>query len=113
MTDYQKNRLEVYNRKIDDIKMHSSFFKKNLIKVIVVGIGIALVAPFYSGGSNDLSRSNSQSIMGRLGSNYFEAVLWILAVYVSFCIIGHVVFNLQDKYRIRKFQKLKKELLKD
>ncbi|GAA4270914.1 hypothetical protein U6A24_03360 [Aquimarina gracilis] len=112
MTDYQKNRLEVYTRKIEDIQNHSGFFKKNLLKVIIFGILFSLYVPTYTGG-HKLRFGRSQSIMDRLGGDYFTAVIWSLCVYASFCIIGHIVFAIQDKYRIKRFQRLIKAIEDD
>ncbi len=109
MTDYQRNRLEVYSRKIEDIENHSGFFKKNLVKVIIFGVLFSLYAPTYVGEHN-LRFGNSSPVMDRIGGSYLTAVIWALCVYTSFCLLGHFVFALQDKYRIKRFQKLKKAI---
>lgn len=111
MTDYQKNRLEVYSRRLEEIKKNNGFFKKNLVKVIIFGIIFSLIAPSYNGDSTSKIRlAESESILDKMGGNYLSSVLLTLAIYTLFCIIGHIGFGIQDKMRIKKFRKLIKNI---
>lgn len=107
MTDYQRNRIEVYNRKIEDIQMQRGFFKRNFVKVILFGLGFCFLGPFYSGFDGILG--NRHTIIQEAGS-YWKTVIMCAAVFYGFCIIGHLLFGIQDKYRIQEYRKLIKEM---
>lgn len=102
MTPYQKNRLSVYKGRIENIKKQAAYLKTRVYLYAAVGIGLSFVIPFYGHGG--------KSIMERLGGSYQKAFIFSIAVVFGVILIGGVVFHFQDKYRIKKFQKMIKAI---
>lgn len=103
MTDYQANRLEVTERRIEVAKQEAGIIKRNFIKIILFGTVFCLLCPFYGG--------DSETIIDMLGGSYWYAVLFVTAVYVSLMVIGHVGFTIQDKTKIKRLLRERERLL--
>ena len=107
MTEYQKNRLQVYTAKIEKIEKNSGFIKKNFIKVLLFGIGFSLLLPFYSGPNNKYSNSKRDTLLEISELDYLPFVIITFLVYAFLCFLGHIIFSYQDKRELKKLRKLK------
>lgn len=103
MTAYQENRIIVYKAKIEMLKKDANYFKKNMLLFVLFGIGFSFIAPFY--GQDTTYVGNSETVIEKLDGGYLQAVLFCAAVYFTLLIIGTLVFPLQDKLRVKKYQK--------
>ena len=99
---YKEKALLATENKIDRIKEDAGFFKRNQNKLIIVGAVIALIAPLYNRGSRSLQKE--------LGMSYENSVLFIAAAYASICFLSYVLWSIQDRLKLKRLMKRKKEL---
>ncbi|MFD0965110.1 hypothetical protein [Pseudofulvibacter geojedonensis] len=104
MTELQERKIYVLNLKIDRIKESTGFLKRNFVKALLFGVAFSFLCPMYSGSSHYGTHQNRKSIMERAGTDYLTLVLYFFLGYVFVCLLGHVVFHYQDKFRIRKME---------
>jgi flagellar biosynthesis protein FlhB len=96
-----QKRLKVINLKIKKLHKNSNFFKRNLLKVILFGIGFCLIGPFYSR-YDELNISKRESVLEQMDGNYLYAVFLFAAIYISFSILGHITMGIQDRRSLKK-----------
>lgn len=104
MTELEERRIYVLGLKIDRVKESSGFIKRNFFKVLFFGIAFSFGVPMYSGAEHYGLNHDSETIIERAGVGYLTLVLYFFLGYVFICLLGHVVFHYQDKYRIRKME---------
>ncbi len=107
MTEYQKNRLQIYNARIEKLEQSSGFVKKNFLKVLLFGIGFSFLFPFYSGPNHYYIQIDNETTLERSGLDYTTMVLITFLVYAFLCFLGHVVFSYQETKQLQKLKKLK------
>jgi len=100
---YKEKALLATTYKIQSLKEQSNFFKKNLNKVIILGVAFSFCAPFYSG-------ENGKTVKELSEVTYTDSVLLTAAVVFALCLIAHVSWTIQDKLRLKRLLKRKKEL---
>ncbi|MCF7561091.1 hypothetical protein L3X39_10630 [Sabulilitoribacter multivorans] len=103
---YKEKALLATTYKIEKVKKQSGYFKSNINKVIILAALFSFLAPFYS-------NENGKSMKDLLEISYTESVVFAFIVVSSFCLIGHVVWTIQDKSRLKELMKRKKELEED
>ena len=93
------------------ILLNQNFFVKNIWKVIGFGIVFTIWAPSYRGGHY---LSTNRRTIGELSEmSNLQISITAASVYTVFCILGHVVWNYQDKRKLSKLQKRKAALEKE
>lgn len=104
-----QKRLKIVNLKLKRLERNSNFFKKNIFKVVLFGIVVCLIGPYYSV-SDDLHITKRKSVLEQMDDNYLNSVLLFVGVYTSLCLLGHIVWNFQDKKTMNKLLKEKKSI---
>lgn len=99
----EKN-LYITELKIKKIINGSNFFRRNLLKVIGVGLLFSIWAPSYVG------EFKEKSIMDRGDYSYFELVLFALIIYSTFCVLAHFSWKYNDKKALQKLKKKKSDI---
>jgi len=102
MTKYYKEKaLLATENKIDSIKRDADFFKRNLNRFIVFGTLASFVAPNYG---------KDKPLYAELNVSYYDLVVFFVIVFASICFISYIIWKVQDRTRMRKLLKRKKEL---
>lgn len=112
---YKEKALLATENKIHTLKKNSNLIPKNIVKVILFGIGFSLYAPFFgSGKSYGRNKNSVMSLAAKNGISYLELVLYIIFGYFICCILLHYLWEFQDKSQLKKLflrkQNLEKEL---
>lgn len=102
---YIEKALLATTYKIERVKEQSNYIKKNINRVIIIGTLLSFWAPFYT-------TDNGKSVVDELNLSYTDSVVLTFSIILFFCILGHFVWNFQDKQRIKKLMKKKEELEK-
>jgi hypothetical protein len=95
-----EKKLRHVNSKIKQLEKNSNFLKKEIVKVILIGIIFSLLAPMYRG-EEDISGSQRDSALERMDGNYLNTVLLAAGVYISFCLLGHFIWGIQDRKKMK------------
>ncbi len=104
---YKEKELSALEGKIKTTIEESGFFVKNFWKVIGFGLLFSFWAPTYSG-SDELRETSSVMDLSELG--YFELVIFTALVYIGFCFLAHFTWKFQDKKKLKRLRKRKREL---
>lgn len=108
MGDYfAEKKLRYLNMKIRNLEKNSNFLKKEIIKVILIGITFSLLAPFYRG-EEELTGRLRDSPLDRMGGNYLNTVILAAGVYIVFCLLGHFIWGIQDRRKMKKLLEQKR-----
>ena len=105
MTPYQENRLIVLTARLDQAEANSSLFIKHFWKVLIFGIGLSFYLPFESGSNHYGMHHDAPNLLERTNFEYLQFVLITFLTYAGICVFGHIVFTLQDHYRIKSLTK--------
>ncbi len=98
---YKEKALLATENKIDSIKRDADFFKRNLNRFIVFGTLASFVAPNYG---------KDKPLYAELNVSYYDLVVLFVIVFASICFISYIIWKVQDRTRMRKLLKRKKEL---
>ncbi|MGV6831405.1 MAG: hypothetical protein ACWA5P_07585 [bacterium] len=101
---YTEKALQATNNKIDRIVEDNNFFERNINLMIVLAVLFSFVAPYLG---------KEKTIMEELEISYSEAVVFWAMVSATFCYLCYFMWKVQDKMRLKKLIKRKKELEKD
>ncbi|MEQ6125155.1 hypothetical protein AAON49_13185 [Pseudotenacibaculum sp. MALMAid0570] len=106
---YLEKRLRYLNGKIKRLEKNSNFFGKNIIKVILFGIGFSFLAPRYYQ-HDSYTGYTSDTIQERMDGNYWNAVLLCAGVYISLSLLGHFIWGIQDRRKMKKLIERKRKI---
>jgi len=106
-----EKQLRHVNMKIRKLEKNSNFFGRNIVKVVLFGVGFSFLAPRYSGNSDDYMNHDRDSILEQMDGNYWNAVLLCAGVYVSLALLGHFVWGIQDRRKMKRLLVRKKIIL--
>ncbi len=107
---FKEKELKAIKGKIKTTKKQSGFFIKNIWKVVGFGIFFSFWAPTYTG---EDYISGDRSVMNLAGMSYYELVILTASLYTGFSFLAHFIWNYQDKAKINRLEKRKKQLEKE
>ncbi len=105
---FREKELEVVQRKIAVNLQERHYFIRNKWKVLMVGLFVSLISPFYRTGYNGSGNSGLELS----GLPYYQLVIYIFTGYCSVAIIAHFIFAWQDKRAYKRLKKREQELLR-
>lgn len=103
-------QLRHVNMKIKKLKKNSNFFGRNILKVILFGIGFSFIAPLYDGNDEHYTGRKRDSILERMDGDYWNAVLLCAGVYLTLCLLGHFIWGIQDRQKMKHLVQRKEKI---
>ena len=95
--------LIAVNNKIKRLEKQTGYVIKNQNKVIIVVTILSFLTPFC--GTKD-----GKSIPDLLEMSYSSTVVFIFVAISSACLLGHVIWTIQDKAQMKRLLHRKKKL---
>ena len=106
-----EKQLRHVNMKIKKLEKNSIFFGRNIVKVALFGFAFSFLAPRYSGSEDDFIDHDGESILEQMDGNYWKAILLCAGVYASLALLGHFVWGIQDRRKMKRLLTRKEMIL--
>ena len=95
----KEKRLYVLKLKLKRVQEQTGFFKKNFIKVIFSIVGISFYVSFFS--DVYLNKNVISITKGKL----INELIFTASICVVFCLLGHIIWGIQDQLKIKRLIK--------